>query len=184
MYDARFQRQLEIGGRLFVIVGEAPVMEARLVRRVSEDGWVTESLFETVVAPLMNARRPPRSLSDRHGAREHQSAKSGEPWVGGRNHPRAAAREAGTGPLVLDVREGWELESPAFQSVLHIPMSEIPGRLGELDANREIVVMCRSGGRSMQVAQFLARNGFQSVANLTGGILAWSRDVDPSVPAY
>ncbi len=59
VYDERFQRQLEIGGRLFVIVGDAPVMEARVVRRVSEDGWVTESLFETVVAPLQNARRPP-----------------------------------------------------------------------------------------------------------------------------
>jgi protein-L-isoaspartate(D-aspartate) O-methyltransferase len=59
VYDERFQRQLEIGGRLFVIVGEAPVMDARLVRRVSEDGWVAESLFETVVAPLQNARRPP-----------------------------------------------------------------------------------------------------------------------------
>lgn len=59
VYDTRFERMLEIGGRLFVIVGDAPVMDARLVRRVSEDGWVTESLFETVVAPLINARRPP-----------------------------------------------------------------------------------------------------------------------------
>jgi protein-L-isoaspartate(D-aspartate) O-methyltransferase len=59
VYDERFQRQLEIGGRLFVIVGDAPVMGARLVRRVSETGWVTESLFETVVDPLQNARRPP-----------------------------------------------------------------------------------------------------------------------------
>jgi protein-L-isoaspartate(D-aspartate) O-methyltransferase len=59
VYDDRFQRQLAIGGRLFVIVGDAPVMDARLVRRVSEDGWVTESLFETVVAPLQNARRTP-----------------------------------------------------------------------------------------------------------------------------
>jgi protein-L-isoaspartate(D-aspartate) O-methyltransferase len=59
VYDDRFQRQLEIGGRLFVIVGDAPVMEARLIRRIAEDGWVTESLFETVVAPLQNARRPP-----------------------------------------------------------------------------------------------------------------------------
>jgi len=58
VYDDRFQKLLEIGGRLFAIVGEAPVMDARLVRRVSEDGWVTESLFETVVDPLVNARRP------------------------------------------------------------------------------------------------------------------------------
>jgi rhodanese-related sulfurtransferase len=95
-----------------------------------------------------------------------------------------ARREAGTGPLVVDVREKWELEVASIPDVLHIPMNEFPARAGELDAGREIVVMCRSGGRSMQVAQFLARNGFRSVANLTGGILAWSRDVDPSVRAY
>jgi rhodanese-related sulfurtransferase len=93
-------------------------------------------------------------------------------------------RDAGTGPLVVDVREGWELDTARIPDVLHIPMAEIPGRLGELDRETEIVVMCRSGGRSMQVAQFLARNGFRSVANLTGGILAWSRDVDPSVRQY
>jgi len=57
LYDPQFERQLEIGGRLFVVVGEAPVMEARLVRRRSEDVWVTESLFETVLDPLINARR-------------------------------------------------------------------------------------------------------------------------------
>ena len=95
-----------------------------------------------------------------------------------------ARREAGTGPLVVDVREKWELEVAHIPDVLHIPMGEIPGRVGELDAGREIVVMCRSGGRSMQVAQFLDRSGFKNVANLTGGILAWSRDVDPSVRAY
>jgi protein-L-isoaspartate(D-aspartate) O-methyltransferase len=58
VYDERFQRQLEIGGRLFAFVGEEPVMDARLVRRVSADGWICESLFETVVDPLVNARRP------------------------------------------------------------------------------------------------------------------------------
>ena len=58
--DARFERQLEIGGRLFVVVGEAPVMEARLVRRISETAWATESLFETVIDPLVNAPRPAR----------------------------------------------------------------------------------------------------------------------------
>ncbi len=57
--DERFQRQLEIGGRLFVIVGEAPVMTARLIRRTAEDAWTSEGLFETVVDPLINARRPP-----------------------------------------------------------------------------------------------------------------------------
>jgi protein-L-isoaspartate(D-aspartate) O-methyltransferase len=57
-YDGRWEQQLAIGGRLFVIVGEAPIMEARLVRRLSEETWTSESLFETVVDPLRNARRP------------------------------------------------------------------------------------------------------------------------------
>jgi rhodanese-related sulfurtransferase len=95
-----------------------------------------------------------------------------------------ARRDAGTGPLVIDVREKWELDVARIPDVQHIPMGEIAARVGELDPEREIVVMCRSGGRSMQVAQFLDRNGFGKVANLTGGILAWSRDVDPSVRAY
>lgn len=58
LMDERFQRQLEIGGRLFIIVGEAPVMAARLIRRTAENAWTSESLFETVVDPLVNARRP------------------------------------------------------------------------------------------------------------------------------
>jgi protein-L-isoaspartate(D-aspartate) O-methyltransferase len=57
--DERFQRQLEIGGRLFVVVGEPPVMEARLIRRTGEGSWSSESLFETVIDPLVNARRLP-----------------------------------------------------------------------------------------------------------------------------
>jgi protein-L-isoaspartate(D-aspartate) O-methyltransferase len=59
VYDPRFEQQLEIGGRLFVVVGEAPVMEARLIRRTGETSWSAESLFETVIDPLVNARRPP-----------------------------------------------------------------------------------------------------------------------------
>ncbi|HKE45321.1 MAG TPA: protein-L-isoaspartate O-methyltransferase [Steroidobacteraceae bacterium] len=62
VYDARFERALEVGGRLVVVVGEPPVMEARLVRRASETQWVQESLFETVIAPLVNAPQPPRFL--------------------------------------------------------------------------------------------------------------------------
>ncbi len=54
-----FQRALEIGGRLFVVVGEGPAMDARLIRRISEEAWTSESLFETVVDPLINAPRPP-----------------------------------------------------------------------------------------------------------------------------
>jgi protein-L-isoaspartate(D-aspartate) O-methyltransferase len=60
LYDARFERMLSVGGRLFAVVGEAPVMEARLVRRTAEDAWATESLFETVLDPLVNTPRPPQ----------------------------------------------------------------------------------------------------------------------------
>lgn len=60
LYDARFERQLAVGGRLFVVVGEAPVMEARLIRRISETAWATDSLFETVIDPLVNALQPAR----------------------------------------------------------------------------------------------------------------------------
>jgi protein-L-isoaspartate(D-aspartate) O-methyltransferase len=56
--DDRFQRHLAVGGRLFVVVGVPPVMEARLIRRVTEDAWGTESLFETVIDPLIHATRP------------------------------------------------------------------------------------------------------------------------------
>jgi len=59
VYENVFQSQLEIGGRLFVVVGEGPVMDARLVRRTSEDAWTTTSLFETVIDPMINAPRPP-----------------------------------------------------------------------------------------------------------------------------
>jgi protein-L-isoaspartate(D-aspartate) O-methyltransferase len=58
VYDARFERMLAVGGRLFVVVGEAPVMDARLVRRTAEDSVATQSLFETVIDPLVNAARP------------------------------------------------------------------------------------------------------------------------------
>jgi protein-L-isoaspartate(D-aspartate) O-methyltransferase len=60
LYDARFERMLTVGGRLFVVVGEAPVMDARLVRRTAEEAFATQSLFETVIDPLVNAARPPQ----------------------------------------------------------------------------------------------------------------------------
>jgi protein-L-isoaspartate(D-aspartate) O-methyltransferase len=60
LYDVRFEEMLTVGGRLFVVVGEPPVMEARLVRRTAESAFATQSLFETVIDPLVNAARPPR----------------------------------------------------------------------------------------------------------------------------
>jgi len=61
-YDERFQRALKVGGRMFIVVGDAPVMDALLVRRLSRDQWVRESLFETILEPLVNAPQPSRFL--------------------------------------------------------------------------------------------------------------------------
>lgn len=84
---------------------------------------------------------------------------------------------------MLDVREEWELGVASVPDVVHIPMGEVADRLGELDRSREVVVLCRSGRRSLQVANFLQQNGFQAV-NLAGGILAWSRELDATIPTY
>lgn len=86
-------------------------------------------------------------------------------------------------PLVLDVREPWEQDIARLPGTLDIPMGEISGRLSELPRDREIVVMCRSGGRSAKVAEYLDRMGLRA-SNLTGGILGWARDVDPTIPTY
>jgi rhodanese-related sulfurtransferase len=67
--------------------------------------------------------------------------------------------------------------------VLDIPMNEVANRLAELPKDRDIVVMCRSGGRSSKVAQYLEQRGYRT-ANLTGGILRWTEDVDPTLETY
>jgi rhodanese-related sulfurtransferase len=94
-----------------------------------------------------------------------------------------ARRERGESLTLLDVREDWELGVASVPDVVHIPMGEVADRLGELDRGREVVVLCRSGRRSLQVANFLQQNGFQAV-NLAGGILAWSRELDATIPTY
>lgn len=94
-------------------------------------------------------------------------------------------RNRGEMMTLLDVREDWEVAlAPVPTLTVHIPMGDIEGRLGELDPHKETVVICRSGGRSAQVAHFLEHQGFAKVFNLAGGILAWSRVIDPSIPQY
>jgi len=99
--------------------------------------------------------------------------------------PIELKRRIGTGdqPLILDVREPWEIATASIAGTMNIPMGDIPSRLAELDPERETIVMCHHGVRSAQVAMYLARNGFEHVLNLAGGIDAWS-EIDPSVPRY
>jgi rhodanese-related sulfurtransferase len=89
---------------------------------------------------------------------------------------------------VLDVREPAELAvarvTPDGFTLRTIPMGEIPARLAELDPDQPIACLCHHGGRSMRVAQFLVQNGFAHVANISGGIDAWSLQRDPAIPRY
>jgi adenylyltransferase/sulfurtransferase len=89
----------------------------------------------------------------------------------------------GDAPYLLDVREPHERDFCNIGGHL-IPMDNIPDRVGELDPERETIVYCRSGVRSAAVVRFLRQSGFANAANLRGGILAWSAEIDPTVPKY
>jgi rhodanese-related sulfurtransferase len=92
--------------------------------------------------------------------------------------------QANSGPLILDVRETWEVETARFAGAMPLPMSELLNRLHEVPKDRPIAVLCHHGVRSMQVAQYLERQGYGPLYNIQGGIDAWSRQVDNTVPTY
>jgi rhodanese-related sulfurtransferase len=99
-----------------------------------------------------------------------------------------ASQAAHGSAVVLDVREVWEVETACVKAqgfeLLKIPMNTVPPRLQELNRDQPIACLCHHGARSMQVAAFLAQQGFSHVANIAGGINAWSSQVDASVPTY
>jgi rhodanese-related sulfurtransferase len=98
------------------------------------------------------------------------------------------ALHADAPPVLIDVREPWELQTASVTAdgftLLAIPMNEIPARLAELDEAQRIACLCHHGARSQRVAAFLSQNGFAEVANVAGGIDAWSAQHDPTVPRY
>jgi rhodanese-related sulfurtransferase len=83
-------------------------------------------------------------------------------------------------PLLLDVREPDEFAAYRIEGSTLMPMRTIPARLHELDRRTDIVMVCRSGARSHHAGMFLKQNGFERVFNLAGGVIAWSRDVEPA----
>jgi len=87
-------------------------------------------------------------------------------------------------PVLLDVREPWEFQTCHIAGARHVPMNELPQRLGELDPAADVVAICHHGARSLQVAQFLGRRGFERVYNLAGGVDAWARSIEPAMPVY
>jgi adenylyltransferase/sulfurtransferase len=87
-------------------------------------------------------------------------------------------------PTVLDVRENHEVDIAKIDKTLHIPMKEVINRMTELNKNNEIIVLCKSGKRSTEICQLLINNNFNNVKNLKGGIIAWSKEIDSSIPVY
>ena len=92
--------------------------------------------------------------------------------------------DQGRPPGILDVREPFEAELCCITGATLIPLGELPRRLDELDRSAELVVLCKSGGRSARAVSILREKGFSNVRNLSGGILAWIDEVDPTLPRY
>lgn len=119
--------------------------------------------------------------TDLASAKQEKSLKNGIPQVTPTELKQRL--DAGQDVFVLDVREPFEYQIANIGGTL-IPLNEVPQRLGEIDREREVVVHCKSGGRSQRAAEFLAQQGYAKVSNLAGGITAWSNEVDPTLPKY
>jgi len=112
---------------------------------------------------------------------EEKNVKNGIPQVTVKE--LKARIDAGDDFMLLDVREPYEYQIARIGGTL-IPQNDVPQRLDEIDRNRDIVVHCRSGARSQRIAELLKQQGYPRVANLAGGILAWSDEIDPKVQKY
>ncbi|CUA83138.1 MULTISPECIES: rhodanese-like domain-containing protein [Gulbenkiania] len=87
-------------------------------------------------------------------------------------------------PLLLDVREGWELEQACIEGVRHLPMNMVPLQLNTLPDDVPIVTICHHGVRSYHVALYLQQAGFDTLYSLQGGVEAWATQVDPCMRHY
>lgn len=97
----------------------------------------------------------------------------------------AELRRQNEAPLLLDVREPWEVEAASLPDAKLMPMGEVPSRAHqELDPDQPIVVLCHHGLRSLSVTMWLRNQGFEQAQSLVGGIDRWSRFIDPTIPRY
>ncbi len=96
----------------------------------------------------------------------------------------AGLKAANPNIVILDVREADEREISVIPGAIHIPMAEIGERMGELDPEAQIIVHCRTGGRSGRVSEFLVGQGFKNVSNLETGINGYAKTVDPEMATY
>jgi len=114
-------------------------------------------------------------------SKEEKTMKNGIPQLTVKELKRRI--DAGEDLFILDVREPFEYQIAQIGGKL-IPQNDVPQRLSEIPREREIIVQCKSGGRSQRIAELLKQQGYPKVVNLAGGILAWSDEIDPSVPKY
>ena len=87
-------------------------------------------------------------------------------------------------PVLVDVREPWEFQICRIEGSVHIPMSTVPAGKDRLDPGAETVMICHHGSRSFQAGLFLGRAGFSKVFNLSGGLDAWAKQVEPAMAVY
>ncbi|MCG5513391.1 rhodanese-like domain-containing protein [Ectothiorhodospira shaposhnikovii] len=87
-------------------------------------------------------------------------------------------------PLLIDVRESWEYDIAHIPGSRHVPLGRLGTLVEDIPPDTELVMICHHGIRSRQAGMLLERQGFTRIINLTGGIDAWSRQVDPSLPCY
>ena len=113
--------------------------------------------------------------------RQEANLKNGVPQITVKELKRRI--DAGEDVQLIDVREPYEYQIAQIGGKL-IPQNDVPQRLAEIDRDREVVVHCKSGGRSQRIAEFLMQSGYPRVVNVAGGILAWSDEIDPKVQKY
>ena len=93
--------------------------------------------------------------------------------------------EAGESIDIIDVREAWEIEtSGTIENAIHIPMDEVPERMAEITKDKPVVVLCHTGRRSAEVVEWLSKQGYTNLLNLTGGIHQWAMEIDPDIQMY
>ncbi|MDP9196867.1 MAG: rhodanese-like domain-containing protein [Pseudomonadota bacterium] len=92
--------------------------------------------------------------------------------------------QAGTPPVLVDVREAGEVAVCSLPGALHIPLGSLPQRFSEIPKDRPVVIHCHHGGRSGRAVAWLLSQGYSQVRNLEGGIDAWARRIDPNMSTY
>ncbi len=173
IYQPRFEHALRPGGRMFVVVG------------------ATHAAAGNPGSPGRCRRlHPCIAVRDLHRAARERAAAGGLRLLahGGTGTLAAASSSAGSMPgsrcNCSTCANRGSARLRACPAALNIPLGDIAARWRELDPAADIVVMCKAGGRSRRAAEFLSAQGFGRVANLSGGIDAWTRDIDPSLAAY